>query len=261
MRIRKRSVCAAASSAVVMLALGASTAHAEGEGDIRVIKTVVNNGGNVIVGVHDVKRFSVVFTVRDNSGVKKLTHAAVFNTSNGLDSEDWIGNTCKKSSKTTSVCTETFEVHPDWFKDSLPGRDPNLLAGTWQVNATVSANDGNYWIHDRLALFDFKRASVLTTDAGPEPVSKGGKLTVKGRLTRANWSDLKYHGYINQTVKLQFKKAGTSSYKTVKTAKTNSTGSLSTTVTATSAGTWRWAFSGTHTTMAVNSAGDGVALR
>jgi hypothetical protein len=125
----------------------------------------------------------------------------------------------------------------------------------------VSANDGNYWIHDRLALFDFKRASVLTTDAAPEPVSKGGKLTVRGKLTRANWNDLKYHGYINQTVRLQFKKSGTSSYKTVKTAKTNSVGNLSTTVTATAAGTWRWVFPGTHTTMAVNSAGDGVSLR
>ncbi|MFE2378014.1 hypothetical protein [Streptomyces sp. NPDC059398] len=258
--MRRTALLAAASGATALVVLGAPAAHAEGKGDIRVTKTVVNNGGNVIVGVHDVKRFPVTFTVKDNHGVKGVSHVSVFNSKNGYDSDDWTGNTCRRSSSTTSVCTETFEVHPASFKSSVD-IDPNDLAGTWQVNATVQAKDGDYWIHDSLAHFDFKRASTLTTDATPEPVAKGARLTVRGKLSRANWNDLKYHGYTKQNVKLQFKKTGASGYSTVRTVKTSSTGTLSTTVTATASGTWRWAFSGTHTTMAITSAGDEVKLR
>ncbi|WP_327295324.1 MULTISPECIES: hypothetical protein [unclassified Streptomyces] len=258
--MRRTALLATVFSAAAVGVLGAPAAHAEGKGDIRVTKTVVNNGGNVIVGVHDVKTFPVTFTVKDNSGVKGVSHVSVFNSKNGYDSGDWTGNTCHKSSSTTSVCTETFEVHPAWLKSSVD-IDPNELAGTWQVNATVQAKDGDYWIHDSLAHFDFKRASTLTADATPEPVAKGGKLTVMGKLARANWNDLKYHGYTKQNVKLQFKKAGASAYTTVKTVRTSSTGTLSTTVTATASGTWRWDFSGTHTTMAITSAGDTVKLR
>ncbi|MCX4548324.1 hypothetical protein [Streptomyces sp. NBC_01500] len=258
--MRRTALLTAASGAVVLGVLGTTAAHAEGKGDIRVTRTVVNNGGNVIVGVHDVKTFPIAFTVKDKSGVKGLSHASVFNTKNGYGPVDLTANSCHKSNSTTSVCTATFQAHPSWFKSSVD-IDPNDLAGTWQVNATVQAKDGDYWIHDSLAHFDFKRASTLTTDAIPEPVTKGGKLTVKGKLARANWNDLKYHGYTRQDVKLQFKKTGASSYATVKTVKTSSTGTLSTTVTATASGTWRWNFSGTHTTMAITSAGDTVKLR
>ncbi|WP_328319558.1 hypothetical protein [Streptomyces sp. NBC_00388] len=258
--MRRTALWSTASGAVALAVLGAPAAHAEGKGDIRVTKTVVNNGGNVIVGVHDVKTFPVTFTVRDNSGVKGLSHVSVFNAKNGYGPGDWTGNSCHKSTSTTSVCTAVFEEHPAGFKSSVD-IDPNALAGTWQVNATVQARDGDYWIHDDLAHFDFKRASTLTTDATPEPVAKGGRLTVRGKLARADWSDLKYHGYTKQNVRLEFKKAGASAYTTVKTVRTSSTGTLSTTVTATAPGTWRWNFPGTHTTMAITSAGDTVALR
>ncbi|MET9530554.1 hypothetical protein ABZY02_08280 [Streptomyces sp. NPDC006649] len=258
--MRRTALLAAASGVAALVVLGAPAAHAEGKGDIRVTKTVVNNGGNVIVGVHDVKTFPVTFTVKDNSGVKGLSRVSIFNSKNGYGVGDWTGNSCHKSNSATSVCTETFQVRPGSFKSSVDV-DPNELAGTWQVNATVQAKDGDYWIHDSLAHFDFKRASTLTTDATPEPVAKGAKLTVRGKLARANWNDLKYHGYSKQNVRLQFKKTGAAGYSTVKTVQTSSTGTLSTTVTATASGTWRWNFSGTHTTMAITSAGDAVKLR
>lgn len=64
-----------------------------------------------------------------------------------------------------------------------------------------------------------KRASKLTTDASPESVTRGHKLTVADSLTRA------------------------------------------TSVTANSAGTWRWYFPGTTTTAQVASGGDAVKLK
>ena len=62
-------------------------------------------------------------------------------------------------------------------------------------------------------------------------------------------------------MKLQFRKAGSSTYTTVKTIKTNSTGNLSTTVKASVDGYFRYSFAGTSTTPAVNAAGDYVDVR
>lgn len=252
-----RSGWIAGAGAVVLVLLGAQAAHAEGEGDIRITKTVVDRGTNVIVGVSKTITFPVAMTIKDDSGVKGVTRLSTFSLNNGSGPAEWTGTRCVQSTATTSVCTATVSINPYWFRDN----GGNDVAGWQQTNATVKANDGDYWIHDDIKRYKLKRASKLTTNAGPEPVAKGGKLTVTGKLVRANWEDLKYHGYTRQQVRLQFKKAGSSSYSTVKTVTTSSTGGLSTTVTASSAGTWRWFFPGTTTTPQVISTGDSVALR
>ncbi|MGV9428671.1 hypothetical protein ACWDO7_30835 [Streptomyces sp. NPDC003656] len=260
--MKRRSAATAwgmAGGAVALTLLSTTVAHAEGRGDVRVTKTVVNGGKNVVVGTSKTITYPIAVTIRDNSGVKGLTDISVFNSDNGWGFSDWVGTQCEKKSSTTSVCTATMTVNPAWLPDSLP--DPNTAAGTWQVDATVKAKDGDYWISDRIARFKMKRASKLTTNASPEPVVKGHKLTVTGSLTRASWKDLKYHGFSGQAVQLQFKKSGASRFSTVKTAKTSSTGKLSTTVTANSAGTWRWFFPGTTTTAQVASGGDAVKLK
>ncbi|MFG2741538.1 hypothetical protein ACGFY0_15985 [Streptomyces chartreusis] len=249
-----------ASGAAALTLLSATGAHAEGRGDIRVTKTVVNGGNNVIIGTSARVTYPIAITIRDSSGVKGLTDISVFNKTNGYGFSDWVDTRCEKKSSTTSVCTASMTIAPAWLPDSVPG-DVNSTAGVWQVNATVKAKDGDYWISDHIAEFKMKRASKLTTDAAPEPVAKGATLTVTGKLSRANWEDLKYHGYARQDVKLQFKKAGATAYSTVKTVKTGDTGQLSTNVTATAAGSWRWYFPGTTTTARVVSTGDAVALK
>ncbi|MFG2592187.1 hypothetical protein [Streptomyces sp. NPDC048438] len=260
----RRGIAALAAVGVVgTVMVAAPAAHAEGRGDIRVVKTVVNAGGSVIVGVKNVKRFPITMTIKDNSGVKGVSHVSAFNASNGHGPVSSLGTSCKKSSSTTSVCTATMEIDPSWidfYGSGNEGWDANSVAGTWQVNATVEANDKDYWISDRIATFRVKRAATLTTDAAPEPVRKGGTLTVTGKLSRANWTDLKYHGYTKQVVKLQYKKPG-GAYHTVKTATTDSAGRLRTTVKAAASGSWRWAFLGTTTTMKVVSTGDAVTVK
>ncbi|MER5898352.1 hypothetical protein [Streptomyces sp. NPDC001876] len=261
--MRRGIAALAAVAAVGAAVVTAPAAHAEGRGDIRVVKTVVNAGGSVIVGVTNVKRFPIVMTIKDNSGVKDVTDVSAFNTSNGYGPVSYLGTSCKKSSSTTSVCTATMEIDPSWidsYGSGNEGWDANAVAGTWQVNATVRANDKDYWISDRIATFKMKRAATLTTDAAPEPVKKGGTLTVTGKLSRANWTDRKYHGYTKQVVKLQYKTPG-GSYHTVKTATTDSVGRLKTTVKASASGSWRWAFLGTTTTMKVVSTGDAVTVK
>lgn len=261
--MRRGIAALAAVAAVGAAVVTAPAAHAEGRGDIRVVKTVVNAGGSVIVGVKNVKRFPIVMTIKDDSGVKGVTDVSAFNTANAHGPVSYLGTSCTRSSTTTSVCTATMEIDPSWidsYGSGNEGWDANAVAGTWQVNATVKANDKDYWISDRIATFKVKRAATLTTDAAPEPVKKGGTLTVTGKLARANWTDLKYHGYTKQVVKLQYKTPG-GAYHTVKTATTDSAGRLRTTVKASASGSWRWAFLGTTTTMKVVSTGDAVTVK
>ncbi|MFF8421019.1 hypothetical protein [Streptomyces sp. NPDC015680] len=261
--MHRRMPVASVLAAVAIGITVAPAAHAEGRGDIRVVKTVVNGGNNVIVGVKAPKQFPITMTIKDNSGVKGVTDVSAFTTKGGHGPVDHLGTTCRKTSSTTSVCTATMRIDPTWIDDygrGNEGWDANAVAGTWQVNATVKANDSSYWISDRIALFKVKRAATLTTDATPEPVKKGGTLTVTGKLSRANWTDLKYHAFTKQVVKLQYKKPG-GRYSTVKTATTDSKGHLRTTVKATASGSWRWAFLGTTTTMKVVATGDAVTVK
>ncbi|MFF1404490.1 hypothetical protein [Streptomyces sp. NPDC058294] len=255
-----RVAWAVTGGAAALTLLTATGAHAEGKGDIRVTGAVVNSGKNVIIGTSQRVTYPIAITIRDNSGVKGLSHVSVFNKSDGWGFGDWTGTKCVKKSSTTSVCTATMTVAPQWLPDSLP-ESVNNTAGVWQVNATVKANDGDYWIADHIAEFKVKRASKLTTDASPEPVTKGAELTVSGKLSRAHWEDLKYYGFTGQNVQLQFKSAGAAHYRTVKTVRTGTSGLLSTKVTAGSAGSWRWYFPGTTTTARVVSAGDEVKLK
>ena len=260
--MRGRVAWAAAGGAAALVLTTATGAHAEGRGDIRVVKTVVNGGGNVIVGTSKTIKYPIDITVKDDSGVKGLTHVSTYNASSAAGSGfvDWTGTSCAKKSATTSVCRATMTVTPAWiagYSDS----DSNKTAGVWQVNATVQANDGDYWISDRIALYKLKRAAQLTTVIAPAEVAKGAKVTVSGKLSRANWEDLKYHGFSGQQVKLQFRKKGAAHYSTVKTVTTGDAGQLTTKVTATSAGSWRWYFPGTTTTSRKVSAGDALDLK
>lgn len=161
-------------------------------------------------------------------------------------------------------CTATVEVDPLVLM--------NADAGSWKAAAFAVAYNGEdpengnldnvgVAVKDPTNSFKLQRLSKQTVNASPEPVKKGKTITATGKLSRANWEDGKYHGYTGQSVKLQFRKAGSSTYTTVKTIKTNSTGNLSTTVKATVDGYFRYSFAGTSTTPAVNATGDYVDVR
>ncbi|MBW8796285.1 MAG: hypothetical protein JF597_22610 [Streptomyces sp.] len=259
--MRGRTAWVAAGGAAALALVTATGAHAEGRGDVRVVKTVVNGGGNVIVGTSKTIKYPIDITVKDNSGVKGLTHVSTFNKTNAYTFATWNDDSsCTKKSATTSVCRATMTIDPAWIPDS-DDIDSNKVAGVWRVDATVKANDGDYWISDDVAEYKVERAAQLTTVITPARVTKGAKVTVTGKLSRANWEDLKYHGFTGQQVKLQFRKKGAAHYSTVKTVTTGDAGKLTTKVTATSAGSWRWYFPGTTTTSRKVSVGDVLNLK
>ncbi|MEU6012321.1 hypothetical protein [Streptomyces sp. NPDC047453] len=174
--------------------------------------------------------------------------------------------TCSVTSATTANCKGKIDIYP---QDLL-----NSHAGTWRAGAWAMAFNGQDPTSDDFDLSKVgfaekgglgttlvQRNSKLTTSAKPKPVKKGKSVTVTGKLSRADWENVEYSGYSGQAVKLQFRKKGTTTYKTLKTVKTNSTGGLKATVKATVDGYYRYSFAGNTNTPAVNAAGDLVRVK
>ncbi|MFF1647166.1 DUF5707 domain-containing protein [Streptomyces sp. NPDC058240] len=257
--MRIRATVAAASGALVLSALAVPAAHAA-TADPVISKVTVNGGKDVVLGTTAPKTVTVSVTASHASGIESgwllLWHGKDLD--EGLDgvltpNED--DATCKAASATTSTCSLTITIDPrvDLTK--------NAQAGSWHILTGAEAKDGSSTYYDSYATARIQRLSKLTVNASPEPVKKGKTITVAGKLSRANWEDHAYHGYTSQSVKLQFRKKTSSTYTTVKTIRTNSTGNLKTTVKASVDGYWRYSFAGTSTTPAVTTAGDFVDVK
>ncbi|WP_217567490.1 hypothetical protein [Streptomyces sp. GbtcB7] len=176
--------------------------------------------------------------------------------------------TCTVTSSTTASCKGDIDIYP------ADGDLLNSDAGTWSAGALAVAYNGQdpesstfdvtkvgYAEQGGLGTTKVQRYSKLTVNATPEPVYKGKTLTATGKLTRANWESNTYKGFTNQPVKLQFRKAGTSTYTTIKTVYSDSYGNVKATTTANYDGYWRFSFAGTTTTPAVSATGDYVDVK
>ncbi|MER7576992.1 calcium-binding protein [Streptomyces sp. NPDC126514] len=262
--MRKRAILAVLATGTALSGFAGPSAYAdEIVGDVQITNVSVNAGKDIVVGVSD-KTVTVSVTATDPSGIWDAD-LYLWRGPDGTDpyysatdyvdpNEDTTPADCVASSATTSTCAKTFTFEPDWWVT-------NANAGTWKVGVQVHANDNSRtekWAYTTTRL---QRLSKLTVNAGPEPIAKGRTLTISGKLSRANWDTLDYRGYTNQPVKLQFRKAGTTTYTTAKTIYTSSTGGLTSTVTASADGYWRWYFAGTSTTSAVKATGDFVDVQ
>ncbi|MFF8478945.1 calcium-binding protein [Streptomyces sp. NPDC015414] len=238
--------------AVLFVGVGASAEAAPS--DPVVSGATVNLGHDVIVGItHDVE-FPVTVTGSDDPG---LSFADV-----DLKGPHGGFYTTDAFCETATACTMFFTVNAHL----APGSDDpvdlaNVNAGTWSVDALVDLKNGESVFAPGAGSFGLKRAARLTVNASPEPVAKGARITVTGKLVRANWDTYRYAGYAGQAVKLQFRPKSSSTYTTVATVNTSDTGTLRTTVKAVSDGYWRWNFTGTHTTGPAKATGDYVDVR
>lgn len=256
MRIRAVAMAGATSAALLLTAGAGVPAHADG-GPV-ITKVVVNKGRNILVGPTAVTKFSAQVTATDPSGVivadVQLWYGASRDDATGSISYD--APNCHVDSSTITTCTMNFQVKAD--TRDMVNVVSNDKAGTWHVYASAFSKDRVQSTVDSYATVKVQRTSQLTANAGPEPVKKGKTLTVTGKLSRANWNTRKYAGYSGQSVKLQYRPKNSTTYTTLKSVTTNSTGQLKTTVKATADGYYRYAFPGTSTTPAINAAGDYV---
>jgi hypothetical protein len=174
--------------------------------------------------------------------------------------------TCTATTPTTATCKGSVNIHP------ADGDLQNAWAGSWGVGAVAIAFNGQSQTNPDMSKVGYKdqgglgttlvqRNSKLTTGVSPTSVYKGKSFTATGKLSRANWQDGLYHGFSGVPVKLQFRKAGTSTYTTVKTVTTDSSGNLRTTATVSASGYWRYSYTGVSTTPGVSATGVYVAAK
>ncbi|WP_458243353.1 hypothetical protein [Streptomyces sp. MAI_2237] len=226
------------------------------ETGVVIQKLSVNGGKPIVLGTSQSESFTISVTASDDSGISKDLAFLGIDREVGDDYWSYHGTpTCTAVSATTSTCKLAFKLDSGW------GVPRNTLAGRWDVTVQLQSKDGDLYNNGGAPKHPVLRRGTLSVDAGPEPVTKGKAITVTGKLARANWDRRVYAGYTDQPVKLQFRKAGTSTYTTLKTVYSNATGNLSTTVTAAADGYWRWSFAGTSTTSPATATGDYVDVR
>ena len=240
------------------------TASAAATLNVTFSKFKVNNGKAIVVGASAKVAVPVTYT---------LTHAASLDVSEDNFASGpfiYLGTSASSPSKRiisddpgtcTAASTTVLNCKATLYVRSTGTVLKNANAVTWKVGGLAIVANGDEKIQGDLGTVAVRRAAQLTADATPEPVKKGKTITVTGKLSRANWETHKNAGYAGQSVKLQFRKKGASTYTTVKTIKTSSTGALKTTVTATVDGYFRYSFAGTASTAAVNATGDFVDVK
>ncbi|MEU6544572.1 DUF5707 domain-containing protein [Streptomyces sp. NPDC046859] len=215
------------------------------------------SGNDVVLGTTDPRTITVKLTASDNSGIKSadftLYHGSSLAKADAKLKAKEATAACTASG-TTSVCTKHYTIDP---RASLK----NFMAGTWKVAVQAQANDGDYVTTDAHTAFFLKRYAKLTANASPEPVAKGGTLTITGKLSRANWDTHDYRGYTGQRAYLEFRRPGTDYYESLGYTTTNSTGVATAKQTATADRYWRYEFRPTMTTSAVKAPGDFVDVR
>jgi hypothetical protein len=140
--------------------------------------------------------------------------------------------------KVATVTTGSTGTYSKTFTASSSGVWSTQFAGTSSYAAVRS--NGDY-------VPVVTRKTALTANATPEPVKKGGTVTVVGRLTHATTASgkLTYTSYKDKTLTISFNPTGPQGAKVVGTVTTNSKGEYSKKFTQSVDGTWWVSFAGT----------------
>ncbi|MFB8772536.1 DUF5707 domain-containing protein [Streptomyces broussonetiae] len=254
--MRLHTAVAAACGVLALSALAVPAAHADERfGDTDITAVTVNGGAPVVLGT-SARTVTVEVTATDPAGLEQINATLYRGPFDAPEATVASDAACGPTSATTTTCALTFTL--------TPGTAPadSSQAGTWHVSAYAISPDSDAVFLDSAAEFALRRATGLTVDATPEPVKFNRPLTVRGDLTHADWATgASVAATAGQPVQLQFRKAGSSAYCTVKTVPTAADGTVSTTVRAKSDGTYRWSYAGTNATAPAVSPGDFVDVR
>ncbi|MEU2281996.1 hypothetical protein ABZ614_08700 [Streptomyces sp. NPDC013178] len=267
MRIRATVVAVTGALALSAFAVPAAQAAPSAAPAVTFSNMKVNKGKNIVVGATGKVAVPVTYTLTKpadlstssfENGPLVYRGTTLGPSTNPMIISDAPGK-CTAASTTVLNCSATIYVSADY------GDVANNEAGVWKVGALAIGKDAQSEADAKwqggLGTTKILRLAKLTANAAPEPVKKGRTITVTGKLTRANWDTNTYGGYSGVYAQLQFRKKGTTTYKTVKSVKTTATGGLKTTVTASADGYYRYTFAGTATTAPVSAAGDFIDVQ
>ncbi|MDW4908576.1 hypothetical protein RB628_25365 [Streptomyces sp. ADMS] len=273
---RRTAAVIATAGALALSVLNAPAAQAKDTG-IVLTDIVINNGKPVVVGTARVVEPPVTFNIALPPGYdtdhpfRYAAHPFLYRgsiTASANTGEDYIGPgsyTCYELSLKRARCEGTLYIDPHPAQEQV---DSNSDATKWKIGVSLRLfppGDGPVTAQEyetRPGTVSLRRAAKLSVaDATPEPVTKGKKITVAGKLTRANWTTHKNGPYANSTVSLQFRAKNATTFKTLKKVTTNSAGALRTTVTASTDGFFRWVYYGNTTTGTATSGQDYIDVR
>ncbi|MGY1500339.1 hypothetical protein ACW4TU_27800 [Streptomyces sp. QTS52] len=271
---RRTAAVIATVGALALSVLNAPAAQAKDTG-IVVSNLVFNKGKPIVVGTSKVAEAPVPFNITLPSagdparwGVSPFLYRGSLKDVANDSAEDslWtLPYTCYEQDSQRARCEGTLFIDPDPSMDEI---DSNSDATKWKIGVHLRlfpAGDGPVLAEEfdsRSGTVSLRRAAKLSVaDVTPEPVAKGKKLTVAGKLTRANWTTHKNGPYAGSTVSLQFRAKGETAFKTLKKVTTNSAGALRTTVTASTDGFFRWVYLGNTTTGTATSGQDYIDVR
>jgi hypothetical protein len=278
--MRKLAIGAVVSGALALTGLAAPAALADSP-DLTFGAVTVNNGKPIVVGTKAEVTVPVTYSyTRPNDftvDYKNNFLAIALYRGTLAEPTNAIEGSPRKPACTTTATTDTTVTETCSTKLTVDPRE-NLFAAadatTWKAAALYSEtaidvddSDDHVSFHlgsdiwGNLGTAKLQRIAKVTVNATPEPAVKGRTLTVKGSLTRADWSKRTYAGYQGQKVTLQFKAKGATAYSDVKTVTSGTAGALSTTVKASKDGSYRYKFAGTSTTAAKTSAADYVDVK
>ncbi|AOR33651.1 hypothetical protein BFF78_23590 [Streptomyces fodineus] len=280
--MRIRATVAAVSGALALTALAVPAAQAVTDSGtpytLNASFSNVSIASAVKVGTTNEVSVSYSYTLTHGSTVNIAasdfyTDAFLYHGSYGDTSPELYGDspaTCTPTSSTTATCKGYINIYP--ANSSSDGGLLNAWAGGWSVAAEAVAFNGQDQQNPDMSKVGYKdqsglgttlvqRYSKLTTTVSATSVYKGKSVTVSGKLTRADWEKHTYNTVGGQSVKLQFRKSGTSTYTTIKTVTTDSSGNAKTTATVNSSGYWRYSYAGISTTPAVSATGVYVAAK
>ncbi|MFJ7156179.1 hypothetical protein ACIQUQ_14685 [Streptomyces sp. NPDC101118] len=230
------------SQTVIRAFAGPAAATGERVGDTAISNVVVNDGHPYAPDLSPDATVKVRFTVTDPAGVAAAGayfHHGTYDRPDGVVPQYWNA-LCTPATATTATCTAEVAVRP---VDEL-GR--NSLAGLWSVTAWAHSKDGSGRVLvTKAGTADLRRMTGFSTTWPPMSVPTGGKYTVKAKLRVLSWISGSNLALPDATVRLEWQKAGSSTWTTVATAKTASDGTVSFTRTATEDGKLRLRHDGT----------------
>jgi hypothetical protein len=152
---------------------------------------------------------------------------------------------------------ETLSVQPQQLDNDMAGQVDTLFEarvfGDDDPTGTIVSSATDQTLH-------LYRAARLRVNAQEHP-RKGQRITITGRLSRANWDTGQYAAYRNRPVLLSFRARGSSEVTYVKGVTSGADGRLRTTVRAKKDGTFSWYFKGNARTGSARAAGDFVNVR
>ncbi|MFE5939367.1 hypothetical protein ACFQ69_28875 [Streptomyces sp. NPDC056470] len=209
----------------------------ESSGDVKISGVTVNGNNPIVVdgayGQYPVFA-KAAFTASSPAGIARGGMTLYKGSYERPDAVMRLWTVCSPANGTTASCTGDVAAAPRELAD-------NALAGEWKVAVWAESQDGTSYAERHTArTVRVVRTTRLTTDATPEPVTKGATLTVTGRFTASDWLTGGQLGFPGQRVDLEFRKAGTTGYALVGSAVTDSTGKAAVTIKAAYDGEYRW---------------------